>query len=38
LKADAQVAAESTKAYFTEVQAILTESKDVFVNAANKTA
>ncbi len=38
LKADAQVAAESTKAYFTEVQAILTESKDVFVNAAQKTA
>ncbi|ANG62236.1 hypothetical protein A8C75_06850 [Marinobacterium aestuarii] len=38
LKADAQVAAESTKAYFTEVQAILTESKDVFVNAAKKTA
>jgi hypothetical protein len=27
LKADAQVAVESSKAYFTEVQAILTESK-----------
>ena len=37
-KADAQVAAESTKAYFTEVQAILTESKDVIVNAAKKSA
>tara|TARA_R110002095_G_scaffold65341_4_gene55203 strand:- start:542 stop:895 length:354 start_codon:yes stop_codon:yes gene_type:complete len=38
LKADAQVAAESTKAYFTEVQAILAESKDVIVNAAKKSA
>ncbi len=34
LKADAQVAAESTKAYFAEVQAIMTESKDVVVKAA----
>lgn len=28
LKTEAQVSAESTKAYFAEVQAILTESKD----------
>ena len=38
LKADAQVAAESTKAYFAEVQAILAESKDVLVNATKKSA
>ncbi|MCP8688042.1 phasin family protein [Marinobacterium sedimentorum] len=37
-QADAQVAAESTKAYFTEVQAILTESKDVVVKATKKSA
>ncbi len=34
LKAEAQVAAENTKAYFAEVQAILTESKDAAVKAA----
>ncbi len=36
LKADAQVAAANSKAYFTEVQAILAESKDVVVKAAAK--
>ncbi len=38
LKADAQVAVESTKTYFAEVQAILTQSKDAVVKAAQKTA
>lgn len=38
LKTDVQVAAESTKAYFVEVQTILTESKDVAVKAAKKAA
>ncbi|MFT6913894.1 MAG: hypothetical protein ACJAWL_000180 [Motiliproteus sp.] len=33
LKTDAQVASESAKAYFAEVQAILTESKDTVAKA-----
>ncbi len=38
LQAEAQVSAESTKAYFAEVQAILTEGKDAVVKAAVKKA
>lgn len=34
LKAEAQVSVETSKAYFAEVQAILTESKDAVVKAA----
>jgi len=34
LKAEAQVAADNAKAYFAEVQAIMTESKDAVVKAA----
>ncbi|MEH6627770.1 MAG: phasin family protein [Motiliproteus sp.] len=36
LKSEAQVSVESTKAYFAEVQAILTEGKDAVVKAATK--
>ena len=39
LKTEAEVATESAKAYFSEVQAIMAESKDVIVKAATvKTA
>ncbi len=38
LKAEAQASVESTKAYFTEVQAILTESNDVIVKATTVNA
>ena len=38
LKTEAEVATESAKAYFSEVQAILAESKDVIVKAATVEA
>ena len=36
LKTEAEVATENAKAYFAEVQAILTEGKDTVVKAASK--
>jgi hypothetical protein len=36
LKAEAQVSVESTKTYFAEVQAILTEGNDAVVKAATE--
>ncbi len=38
LKAESEVATESAKAYFAEVQAILTEGKDAVVQAATPKA